>query len=138
MFGGTKYCDYTITPSNRSFFEFTDKEKTEVLSNAAQQSNEDQARLMAKSTDQKPIWEEEFNRRFIQDSCPISIKGVKQFIKEVEKAAYERGVVEGHQEGWITGRESGYEDGYDAGLDEVGMERVDKTKEINWKKMSKL
>lgn len=49
MFGGTKYCDYTITPSNRSFFEFTDKEKIEVLSNAAQQSNEDQANLMAKS-----------------------------------------------------------------------------------------
>lgn len=102
-----KYCPlYEPTDRGKSFFDLTDKEKKKVLTKAAQQSNADQAELMAKSTDQKPIWEDRFDSEIYiphWQSCDTlqlgpcdcerggDILKLKQFIKEVETAAYERG-----------------------------------------------
>lgn len=50
-----------------------------------------------KPTDQKPIWADEYQKRFgdYERNGAFMYFSVKQFIKEVEKAAYERGYSDG-------------------------------------------
>lgn len=54
-----------------------------------------------KPTDQKPIWADEYQKRFgdYERNGAFMYFSVKQFIKEVEKAAYEQGSSQGYEQG---------------------------------------
>lgn len=95
-------CFNPMSKKSRSFFDMSDKEKKDVVSKAAQESNRAQKDLVESTpTQETEEWREQFNKKFRDtDWYPNEWYSVESFIQSLltqreefaEKVGYKRGL----------------------------------------------